>query len=235
MKKIIIFVFILFINVSFSQSNLFVTYKVKIANEDIFKNNSNLKTLFDKAKKDAVNIKFGLICKKESSHFYHIDNITSIDDNSSFNATSLIFTGYNGEIYQERDLLYSYSRILNNNTYVKSSAKNNWVLKNEVKLIDGFECYKATSEYVVNNIKGEYRHPVIAWYCPKIPYSFGPKGYSGLPGLILELQVRNVTFGIETIEFNSEKKIEINIKKMKILNEEEYEKALDKFNDFQSE
>lgn len=232
MKKFIVFVSILFVNVSFSQSNLFVTYKVKIANEDIFKNNSNLKTLFDKAKKDAVNIKFGLICKKESSHFYHIDNITSIDDNSSFNATSLIFTGYNGAIYQQGDSLYSYSKILNNNTYVKNSVNNNWVLKNDVKLIDGYECYKATTEYVVNNIKGEFRHPVTAWYCPKLPNSFGPKGYSGLPGLILELQVRNVTFGIETLEFNSEKDFEINTQKMKILNEEEYKKALDKFNAF---
>lgn len=230
MKKFIIF--ILFINVAFSQNNLFLTYKVKIANEDIFKGNSNLRSLFDKARNDAKNIKFGLICKKESSLFYHIESITSINDNSSINSASLIFAGYNGEIYSERDTLYSYSKILANNTYVKTSAKIDWSLTGEKKIIDGYECYKATSEYVVINVKGEFRHPVVAWFCPQIPYSFGPKGYNGLPGLILELQVRNVTFGVETIDFNSKKDFEINKKTMKILDEEEYKKALDKFNDF---
>lgn len=230
MKKIILF--LLFINTSFSQSNLYITYKIKIANEDIFKGNSSLRSLFDKARNDATNIKFGLICKKESSFFYLIDNLTSTDDNNSTNSASLIFAGYNGEVFYDGDSLYSYSKILAKNTYVKTSAKVKWVLKNDKKIIGGYECYKATSEYIVNNIKGEFRHPVTAWYCPELPYSFGPRGYNGLPGLILELQVRNVTYGVETIDFNAEKDFEINKKTMKILNEEQYKKALDKFNDF---
>lgn len=232
MKKL--FFLILFINISFSQNNFFLTYKVKIGNEDIFKGNSNLRALFDKARNDAANIKFGLICKKENSLFYYIDNITSIDDNSSNNSASLIFAGYHGEVYTEGDSLYSYSKILAKNTYIKSSAKINWSLENEKKIIDGYECYKAKSEYVVINPKGEFRHPVIAWYCPQLPYSFGPRGYNGLPGLILELQVRNVTYGVEKIDFNSDKDFEIDKKTMKILNEEEYKKALDKFNDFET-
>ena len=230
MKKIL-FLF-LFFNLAFTQKNLFVTYRVNIADEDIFKGNANLRALFDKARNDAYNIKFGLICKKESSLFYNIENIISLNENSTSNPSSLIFTGYSGEIYTEKDTLFSYSKILANNTYIKTSSKINWYLTNEKKIIDGYECYKATSEYVVINPKGEFRHPVVAWYCPQIPYSFGPKGYNGLPGLILELQVRNVTFGVESIVFKSEKDFEINKKSMKILNEEEFKKALDKFNDF---
>lgn len=154
MKKLILL--ILFFNQSFSQNNLFLTYKVKIANEDIFKGNEGLRTLFDKARNDANNIKFGLICKKESSLFYLIDNLTSTDDNNSTNSASLIFAGYNGEVFYDGDSLYSYSKILAKNTYVKTSAKVKWVLKNDKKIIGGYECYKATSEYVVNNIKESF-------------------------------------------------------------------------------
>jgi GLPGLI family protein len=39
----------------------------------------------------------------------------------------------------------------------------------------------------VENSKGIFKHPVTAWFTNEIPVSFGPKGYYGLPGLILEL------------------------------------------------
>jgi GLPGLI family protein len=77
------------------------------------------------------------------------------------------------------------------------------------KEIEGFLCYKATSTNIVINQKGTFRFPIIAWYCPKIPLSFGPNGYGNLPGLILELQVRNVMYGV--------KKIDLNLKKPSVL------------------
>ena len=43
---------------------------------------------------------------------------------------------------------------------------------------------------------------MTAWYCPKIPYGFGPKGYGLLPGLILELQERNILFGAYQVTFD---------------------------------
>ena len=49
-----------------------------------------------------------------------------------------------------------------------------------------------------------FNHPVIAWYCPKLPYAFGPNTYGNLPGLILELQVRNVVYGVKKIDLNSD-------------------------------
>ena len=236
MKKLIIIFFLLFIKNTLSQNTLYVEYKVKIANEDIFKENSNLRALFEKAMIDADNIKFGLICKKDKSHYFHIDHIISKSDNNSFKSTSLIFAGYTGEIFIENDSVYSKSNMLSNNTYVKKSNKINWIYTNEKKTIDGYECYKATSEYLVENTKGGYfHHPVTAWYCPKIPFSQGPRGYNGLPGLIIELQVRNVTYGVSLIDLNSTKDFEFNKKKIKIMNEVQYNEALDKINDFKNE
>jgi GLPGLI family protein len=105
----------------------------------------------------------------------------------------------------------------------------NWKFLNESKLIDGYECYKTTNEYIVINSKGKFRHPVVAWYCPQLPYSFGPADYGGLPGLILELQVRNNVFGVEKIILDH--KIEEPIKlptKGEVITDEDYNNKIKK-------
>lgn len=233
MKKIIYTFFILCNVFVFGQKTTFIKYNVSIANEDIFKDNEYLRGSFDKAIKESKSLKFGLICKNNNSFFYNIEQL-STEEGFNSNKTTLIFANYMGEIYQEKDSLLAFSSLLGNKTYIKKAISKNWILQNETKIIDGYKCYKATSEYVVINSVGEFRHPVIAWYCPEIPLPFGPNGYGGLPGLILQLQVRNVTFGVENIDFNSDENFEINKKSMKILSEEEYKKALNKFNGFDS-
>jgi GLPGLI family protein len=62
-----------------------------------------------------------------------------------------------------------------------------WTLKNEKKQILGFECLKA--EYISTEHGKSLK--VVAWYAPKLPFQFGPKGYHGLPGLILQLVQNN--------------------------------------------
>ena len=99
-------------------------------------------------------------------------------------------------------------------------------LENETKQIGAYLCYKATSEQVVVNPKTTFKHPIVAWYCPSIPFNVGPKGYSGLPGLILELQVRNITWGATKIELSKENKIIEKPKKGKLITEEEFKKII---------
>lgn len=41
----------------------------------------------------------------------------------------------------------------------------------------------------------------MAWYCPSIPFNFGPIRYNGLPGMILELTEKNIGYIVEKIEF----------------------------------
>ena len=43
----------------------------------------------------------------------------------------------------------------------------------------------------------------MSGFCPSLPYSFGPVGYGGLPGLILELQVRKSWFAVSKLDFDS--------------------------------
>jgi len=79
-----------------------------------------------------------------------------------------------------------------------------WNFEEGTKMIGEHLCFKATTQKEVSNRR--MRRPrrsnkkendsvpktktieVTAWYTPDIPINNGPKDYSGLPGLILELQ-----------------------------------------------
>ena len=220
-----------FVSISFSQNNLAVTYKVKIEDEkDLFSSNTTLRNYFVKAIQNSPLLEFKLICKKDMSKFYDSTIFTNLD--LSQKQTLLSFSSYSGIIYDEKKFLYRQSMILGNNIFLKKEKKNDWVLQNETKEINGFFCYKASSTNKIVYGEKVFNHPVTAWYCPTLPYNFGPNGYSGLPGLILELQVRNVVYGASKIELNSTETFKIETDKMKVLNEKEFEEALNNLNDF---
>lgn len=108
-----------------------------------------------------------------------------------------------------------------NEFIVSKEIADEWVLTTENKKIQNFKCFKATQQISLKNEYSTFYRTITAWYCPDLPYSFGPKGYSGLPGLIFELQDRNVVFGIENIKLFDEKtNIELPNKGKKITFEE---------------
>lgn len=93
---------------------------------------------------------------------------------------------------------------------VTKKLETNWELHNESKKINNYLCYKATQEITIKNTKGEFKHIATAWYCPEIPYSFGPFGYGGLPGLIFELHDKFTSFGLKNLYLkNDSSKIEL--------------------------
>lgn len=145
---------------------------------------------------------FGLIITKTASKFFDNSGITGVGNN--FVPSTMAFAGYNGIVYTIRNQIFRESRYLDKNMLIKEKSKEDWQFYNETKLIDNYLCYKATSINKVDNGAGKiFNHPVTAWYCPELPYSCGPNGYSNLPGLILEIQVRNVVYGIKKIDLNS--------------------------------
>lgn len=65
-----------------------------------------------------------------------------------------------------------------------------WNISNEQKLISGYLCRKATLEFNVGGENNEAQNrEVIAWFATELNYPFGPLGYRGLPGLIIELNI----------------------------------------------
>jgi GLPGLI family protein len=102
-----------------------------------------------------------------------------------------------------------------------------WKLSKESKFIEGFKCFKATYTYDVTNVKGSFKKTVIAWYSPIIKYNFGPKGFSGLPGLILILIDDNITYYASKIKEKKSVKIE-KITNGKLVSEKELKKIGDR-------
>lgn len=71
---------------------------------------------------------------------------------------------------------------------IEDSLKNlNWKLEDGTSTILGYACKKATS-------KTERGSTVEAYYTEEIPVSSGPESFSGLPGMILKVDVNNQHF-----------------------------------------
>jgi len=90
-------------------------------------------------------------------------------------------------------------------------VKYKWKILNELREIEGYICMKAET---TDTIKNQIIH---AWFTDQIPHNGGPEGYSGLPGLILEIDKNNgnsVTTATKIELENIEDKIKLP-KKMK--------------------
>ena len=99
-----------------------------------------------------------------------------------------------------------------------------WRITKETKQIDRYKCYKAIASEKLYSRRGFfYNRQVIAWFTPEIPLNYGPSNYTGLPGLILEVQRDQFTMRATEIMLNPEEKVKIvrPKKNAKIIDEEE--------------
>lgn len=197
----LLFIHIFTISISAQVRNGSVEYGLIFA-EDKELENSVMATYFAEAKKNAKYITFTLNFNKDEMCFFKnsILNIDGVD--TTF---STVFSGVNGKTYRNRNSDIILNEQYNNNLgniIVTNELKTNWTLTKETKLIDNYLCYKATMTIDIVNSVGTFKRQIVAWYCPKIPVPFGPKGYGGLPGLILELQEKGAVIGAKKISLN---------------------------------
>ncbi|MGM0636643.1 MAG: GLPGLI family protein [Bacteroidota bacterium] len=97
-----------------------------------------------------------------------------------------------------------------------------WELKEEYREILGFKCQKAVAKNVDYSQSDALHYP-IAWFTPEIPLSFGPRGFNGLPGLILGLETRGRYYYAKEIEID-EDYTPIFEEEPELLTKEEYDK-----------
>lgn len=207
MKNLISYLLLFYTSFVVSQQkSVYVEYGVIIYNEEkMFSEYEPLRVLMQRAIDNAPNLSFGLIINKTASKFYDKSNLAANDADYSYRG-NLAFANYTGVSYQFPDAFFYSSSNMGSDILITKELTKDWVLTNETKMIDNYLCYKATN---INRIEHKdlnkvFNHPVIAWYCPKLPYAFGPNTYGNLPGLILELQVRNVVYGVKKIDLNSD-------------------------------
>ena len=92
------------------------------------------------------------------------------------------------------DSVRLYEKVMSNSSSVvhveQDFASLDWTLSEERKTIGRYDCRKATGSFSFTNHLGNLvTVPVTAWFAPALPYPYGPLGYHGLPGLILELEL----------------------------------------------
>lgn len=115
----------------------------------------------------------------------------------------------------------------NDGTLVKTNLiPLQWEISTDSKKIGNYLCYKAILKTKFVNKSGEMKvKECIAWFAPSLPYSYGPKNFSGLPGLILEISENQKTFMATNIEL-FDKEIKITFPKGKTVDKEVYIKKL---------
>ncbi|WP_299522424.1 GLPGLI family protein [uncultured Lutibacter sp.] len=154
--------------------------------------------------------KFSLIFDEDSSNYFW-NNMLQNDSMGTMkfakiltSSNSFYYTSLKDSVTIEARDFYEKKII------IKRTIKDlHWELINESKKIGDYICFKATTTK-----KAKKNIVVEAWYTPQIPNGFGPKEYSGLPGLILELKEGDIHYYSNRILLNpnDRKKIVKNLK-----------------------
>ncbi|QRM88784.1 GLPGLI family protein [Lacinutrix sp. WUR7] len=216
----------LLVNSMFSQQNSGRIVYNGVPNKSLIatgnKKQSKIKTI-DSLISGMAPIEFELYFNNNESTY---SQVRKIEDDKNFKIKlATILLGGNQVHYTNLKTKESFYQVdAYGELFIVHNRKKKWVLKKESKKIGKYNCFKATTYYTVNNSKGTFTYPVIAWYTTEIPIPFGPKEYYGLPGLILELQERNLNYKAIEIVINTDDGFKVKKpKRGKNLSKEEFE------------
>lgn len=230
MKNIIVIklLFICFICFSQNKSGTAV-YDLYISMDDATKEIDKKYGYIQKAIDAAKELNYKLVFKNDEANFYQEENNT-LDNTSKYMANAIAGVSKNNYLNSKKKIILkeilSDGYLFKKDEFViKDTIDYSWEITNESKLVGEYSCFKATTKKkatkIVNDQEKEFYELVTAWFCPTLPYSFGPANYAGLPGLILELQERDFAFVIKKINLSKNATIDIP-KSDKIITSEEY-------------
>lgn len=149
-------------------------------------------------------------------NFYNNESAFQFSEESNKGGNSLykiatVLGGGKGIYYTNTtDSIYLQQRESFGKNFIIENTINKfkWELLNETKIIDSYTCYKARALKKLYVGENEFTSRVIeAWYSEELPVPHGPIGYSGLPGLILELKEGRYLYTLQQIFFDSSVKI----------------------------
>jgi GLPGLI family protein len=207
---------LLFSQLIFSQDFIekTATYGVKIVSDEQSSFENGIREQFPNFNKNVEELEFTLSFNKKKAVF---ETKNKLYTNSEATEMGKAFIQTGITLYQSKDSIFSKAYDFENKEYnLLSFKKINWEIVNETKIINQFLCYKAVGVEETTNSKGVFKTNITAWFCPEIPYSFGPSGYGGLPGLIVELHNKRAVFGLNKItaeDLNKKRLSFIKIKK----------------------
>lgn len=220
MKNIISLLLLIVVFSSYSQTRggeaKYTVTLVEREKDEIYK---SLTSMYQNAESSVEHLSFILNFDTSNSCFFIEDNEVPLD--SDLGVASFLVGFSSQKIWNDSQFFYKLPKVgyRAKETYLmKNPAQFNWEISNETKKIDGFVCYKATGSIQ----SGNNTKPLIAWFCPDIPYSFGPLGIGGLPGLVLELNTQEATFGLKSLRLDENILVEPFPENSRILTDDEY-------------
>ncbi|MCA6421663.1 GLPGLI family protein [Flavobacterium sp. j3] len=211
MKKISLFLLLSFWNIYSQKDSLQVEYTAYYAIDKSANSSSEIDKSLSLLSETKTSLNFILNATGNESFFYHKDLDKDLNMNSKL---ALALSGYFAPVYFEKSSLKILEdhddMILGKYVLSKKYKYHNWIITNEKKQIASFTCYKAYVDIVITNPKGQFTNRIFVWFTNEIPFSFGPLGFSGLPGLILEMVNKNVIYGAKIIRFKQFDNFKIN-------------------------
>ncbi len=189
--------------VVFPQQNGVVEYEY-IYNPSIGKNpegemqveaSDELKQAAEYAKMHKYFLKFN-----PSESYYYIQEVTRpefVENSFAFKISKSMMS--RGIYYQnlKKRFVLNERESMHTLYLVKDTIKNDWTIQYEKRMMGGFKCYKATK-------KCKCGKDIVAWFTPEIPLPFGPAGYGGTPGLILEITFYKHTLRMKSIKLQKD-------------------------------
>lgn len=184
----------------------YYTKESKLNNEKL--NNSDVKEELKKAISN-VNETIGSneYVLKFNPNFakYQLVEKMNSDENSSFkNKLALAFSGFNGVAFFDKKIghLIIKKEILDETFLITTKFEEmNWILTKEKLILNGLTCYKAKKVLIKEGRNGVIETEITVWYTPEINLPYGPDGFGGLPGLIIQLENGNIVTTLDKIEF----------------------------------
>lgn len=196
-----------------------VIYKKKIVVEleESKSNNADAKKILQNSIIAAKELEYELVFNHDESFFSEIEKLDSDNSNMLSNRLARLMGFGVGKFYMniEKNKILVQRNLSSDLFLIESEIESQkWKKTNEIKQIGKYTCFKATTTVFVETVSaGTAEREVIAWFTPEIPIGFGPAGFGGLPGLIMEIEKDNAVLYAYKVYLGTDKDKEIKIPK----------------------
>lgn len=223
MKKTIIITLLILSQITFAQKSGFIKYEVFNLNLSEKQKKSDIQRFAEAARKQTFTLTFN---NNINSEFKLNEILKNGNEDQSFvNYIAALSFTYDFNFYTDSNSNSQFYKKFDGELIRENLKNKEWEITTESKIIDKYLCYKAIHKYKFIRDNKEKTREVIAWFCPALPFSYGPGDFNGLPGLIIELTDKYTTFLATSISI-SDKVIDIEIPKGKTISMEEYEQKV---------
>jgi GLPGLI family protein len=201
---LLFFIFSFTASVVFAQSG-YVYYKKQLSSIDDEVTNEYMKQALKLLKTQDYELSFN----KNSALFKKVEAL-SVENKPVVEAFTKSISQFTGEVYFDRiKKSVVHKKDFSGSIFLIHKSKVNWVLARDTLKIDNYLCYKATTTQTIENSEGIHQLKVTAWYAPEISLPYGPDGFGGLPGLILQLENNGILTTVKRIEFLNNRTLKI--------------------------